>query len=93
LAIKLVGKTGHTLKKTTKAVRTNRSVKVMKVSKRVKTAEVALAQKEDVGDPGVIPRRQGERGPAVRPDGAPPPVLRRNIGGGVRPSGNPGSTI
>jgi hypothetical protein len=44
LAIKLVGKTGHTLMKTTKAVRTNRSVKVMKVSKRVKTAEVALAQ-------------------------------------------------
>jgi hypothetical protein len=44
LAIKLVGKTGQTLMTTTKALRTNRSVKVMKVSKRVKTADVALAQ-------------------------------------------------
>jgi hypothetical protein len=43
LAIKLVGKTGHTLKKTTKTVRTNCSVKVMKLSKRAKTAKVALA--------------------------------------------------
>jgi hypothetical protein len=44
LSIKLVGKSGKTLKKATKTVKTNRSVKVMKVSSRVKTAKVSLAK-------------------------------------------------
>jgi hypothetical protein len=44
LSIKLVGKSGKTLKKATKTVKTNRSVKVMKLSSRVKTAKVSLAK-------------------------------------------------
>jgi YbbR domain-containing protein len=43
LSVRLLGKKGKTLKKATMSVQTNRSVKVTKLSKRVKTAKVALA--------------------------------------------------